>query len=94
MDYGLLEGIVAGLLSFATWLSRWVLMAFLRQTLGSCDYKVTWGEDPESRCTSVLHNLHHILGCSGDLVSLLSNRAHYGLLRWLAGDTPWTHQVN
>ena len=35
-----------------------------------------------------------ILGCSGDLVSLLSNgacRAYYGLLWWLKGHTNWTY---
>ena len=35
-----------------------------------------------------------LLGCSGDLVSLLSNgpcRAHYGLLWWLVGDTKWSY---
>ena len=35
-----------------------------------------------------------LLGCSGDLVSRLSNGpygASYGLLRWLMRDTKWTY---
>ena len=38
----------------------------------------------------------HILGCSGDLVSRLSNGpygASYGLCG-LIGDTKWTYEVN
>ena len=34
------------------------------------------------------------LGCSGDLVSLLSNgpyKAYDGLFWWLVGDTSWTY---
>ena len=35
-----------------------------------------------------------VLGCSVDLVGLLSNRAYrvyYGLLWWLLGDTNWAY---
>ena len=41
--------------------------------------------------------INSLLGCSGDLVSRLSNgpcRASYGLLLGLEGDTKWTYKVN